>query len=350
MKIKQFVEQKNILGVVTAVILIFTLILAKNTLAMPPSAVSLLSFTVTSQQNAALAEWETATELSAAGFKIERKQAAAEDEQFADISGFINAQGDVTVGAEYSYLDQTAVNGQTYIYRLMEWEAGGAINELERVQITIGAQPTATPITTGGGSNTATPRPTTPPTATARPSATATRSTAATATARTTAVSPTTVPTATPTRASGDNSTAVPTATRQNGTGANPTDSGIDIAFAQDSTPIPTTAAYPGEITTEIQPPPVSDSDYPAVNTEPASLTETATPYPIGSEVRANDNNDGSTAVNVIGSDATDGRTSTVDNVEENSSNGYLWFGFIVALLIFIAGVIGTAVLLVRKK
>lgn len=358
MKMKKLVEQRSILGILTAVILLFTLILAKNSFAMPPSAVSLLDFTVTSQQDAALAEWETATELSAVGFTIERRQVNASDDDFADISGFINAEGDVIVGAEYSYLDETAVNGQTYLYRLMEYEVGNDDpSELERVQITIGVEPTATSITTGGGDNTATPRPTTPPTATPRPSATATRNTTATAipTVRATAVSPTTFPTVAPTTASGNTTNPTATATRISPTATRQSDSqesaqnnngSTDIAFAQEETPLPTTAAYPAETTPNTQP--TDNNDYPADNNNQPISQETATPYPIAIEALPTDGNDNG-GVNVIGSGEND-NNGTTDVVEDNGGNLTLWIGFIAALLIFIAGVIGAAVLFVRKK
>ena len=356
MKIKQLVKHHSIVGIATAVILLFTLALAKSTLAMPPLAVSLVSFTVTSQQNAALVEWETATELNAAGFAIERKRATDNDDQFTDIPGFINAEGDVAVGAEYNYLDETAVNGQTYIYTLIEYESNNEKNELDRAQITIGVQPTATPITVGGSSNTATPG------ATAVPSATATRRATATATRAVgaTAVSPTAVPTARPTTATGNTTNPTATAINPTATAVNPTatsqsdnqdnaqsnNSSVDVAFAQEETPLPTIAAYPAETITDSQP--ADGNEYPPADTEQSVVEGTETPYPVAIEASPADGSDNG-GVNVIGSGVTD-NDGVIDAIDDNGGNSYLWIGFILALLIFIAGVVGTAVLFVRKK
>ena len=78
----------------------------------------------------------------------------------------------------------------------------------------------------------------------------------------------------------------------------------------------------------------------------------TATPYPALAVEETTSVGDGYTTddgVNVIGSDST---ANSSDNTaaDSDSSPGYLWVGFLFALAVFIAGLIGTAVLFVRKK
>ncbi len=351
MIIRNIFNKRTTIGLLTAVILTITsFALAKNAVAMPPFAVGLVDFTATPQNNAALLEWETATELGSAGFGIQRRQ---NSDDFITISGFINAVGDGAAGATYSYLDETAVNNQTYTYQLIEYETDNSINELEQAEVTIGIQPTATPVAIGGGggsnSSTATPV-TTNATSTPRATARAGEPTATTrATIRATTTSPTIMPTS---RATAVSTT---TATRSSSS-SSPTPAAISsnngsTVFAQgDNTPTPQATAYPAN-TTENNSPPVANTPYPAGNTQPI-IAETATAYPaITIEETTDVDNTGNDGTNVIGSE-TEGNNVTNDNADESTSSSTftLWAGFIVALLIFIAGLIGTAVLLTRKK
>ena len=353
MKIGTMFKQKTVVGILTAVI--FTIIgfaLAKNTLAMPPSAVTLVSFTVTAQNNAALLEWETATEFGTAGFAIFRKGTTGD---FTDISGFINAEGDGAAGATYSYLDETAVNGQTYTYQLREHEASGAVIELEEVQITIGVLPTATPITVGGGNSNST-----TPTPTASAATPTTSASNATSTAQATTASATVVPTRA-SSTSGSNSTATSTpATDDTAIANNETSSSNNnssTVFAQGNTPVPTstTDTYPANTTSSDDNTSAVSTAYPA-DAEQVTITAdtTATPYPAAAAVEettsiGDDGYVASDGVNVIGSDST-ANTNDDTAADSDSSTGYLWIGFLLASLIFIAGLIGTAVLFVRKK
>jgi len=358
MKIGTMFKQKTVVGILTAVI--FTIIgftLAKNTLAMPPSAVTLISFIVTSQDNAALLEWETATEFGTAGFTIFRKGTTGD---FADISGFLNAEGDGAAGAEYNYLDETAVNGQTYTYQLTEIETNSTINTLETITLTIGVQATATPITVGGGSsNTATQTATTSAATATTPAATATTRSASdpTATPQPTTASATTAPTRATTTNNDPTATSTPIAVASSSDETNDDDRDSSTVFAQGNTPIPTstTDAYPDSATgNDDNTSAAVSTSYPA-NDEQVTITAdtTATPYPaIAIEETTSIDNNGYTdndGVNVIGSGST-ANSSESTAADNDSSTGYLWIGFLLALAVFIAGLVGTAVLFIRKK
>ena len=350
MRIRNIFNKKTTVGLLTAVILTITsFALAKNAVAMPPFAVGLIDFTATPQNNAALLEWETATELGAAGFGIQRKQ---NSDDFVTISGFINAIGDGATGASYSYLDETAVNGQTYTYQLIEYENDNSINELEQVEVTIGVQPTATPVTIGGGdgnnSSTATPASTN---ATSTPRSTA-RASEPTATTRATTTSPTIVPTSRATAVSNNSTATRTTSSSPTATAASSNSGSTVFAQADDTpTPLPTpTLAYPAS-TTDDDRQPIGSTPYPADNVQPA-ISQTATPYPaITIEETTGINSAADNGTNVIGSGATSDSANR-DNVGESANNSTLtlWAGFLIALFIFIAGLIGTAVLFTRKK
>ena len=348
MKIRNILNKNITIGGITAVILLITTFaFAKDTFAMPPRAVGLIDFTATPQNNAALLEWETATELGAAGFSIQRRLASEGVENYIDVLDFINAVGDVTAGAEYSYLDGTAVNGQTYIYQLSEIETSGATEALDETEVTIGVQPTATPVTIGGGGNTnPTPTPvTTNATATPRATARAGEPTA-------TAVSATIVPTGRATAVATTSSISRPTATTVHtlptATIASSTNSTTDntVVFAQGNTP----TAYPAEGIIATQP--AANTDYPASAEQ--IVNETATPYPavtIQSSVGVDDGYDSAdNGATVIGGNADSGTTAVRTDESHDSSTGYLWAGFLIAAFIFVMGLIGTAVFLTRKK
>ncbi len=137
-------------------------------------------------------------------------------------------------------------------------------------------------------------------------------------------------------------------------------------AFAQSDTSTPTANAYPAQPTEPAEPTGLtsgnSESDYPVDGEEdeaifsiqdypadgkPTSTTETPTPYPPTIE-NTTDNQGNGSGSNVIGSNAADSSGSSV-NSKANNNTVYLWSGFVVTLLIFIASLIGSAVLFIRK-
>jgi hypothetical protein len=61
--------------------------------------------------------WSTGSELSIAGFVVERSDQAAGP--FERVSPFIPASDDVLVGHDYQFTDDRAMQGRTYWYRLL---------------------------------------------------------------------------------------------------------------------------------------------------------------------------------------------------------------------------------------
>ena len=68
--------------------------------------------------------WETAAEIDTAGFHLLRSD--SQDGEYGRINGeIIPARGGPTQGATYSYIDNSALNGVTYWYRLMDVDLSG---------------------------------------------------------------------------------------------------------------------------------------------------------------------------------------------------------------------------------
>ncbi len=132
-----------------------------------PSNVALAYFNAVALNNNVRLSWGTDTELNTAGFFLERAVMGGSFVRLLEI-GVIPSQGDPVAGADYEVIDQTAVNGNTYLYKLFEIEADGSEVELAQATVTLGG-PTATPAPIGGGA-TNTPVPPAPQnTATATP-------------------------------------------------------------------------------------------------------------------------------------------------------------------------------------
>ena len=84
-------------------------------------------------------QWETASEVEAAGFRLYR--AASAEGPFTLLSEtLIPAQGDPLTGADYEYEDQETSWGREYFYQLEEVDLNGAANlHPEVVQAQAGA-------------------------------------------------------------------------------------------------------------------------------------------------------------------------------------------------------------------
>jgi hypothetical protein len=82
--------------------------------------VTLISFTAISLsgQPEIYVDWETATEFDTVGFFVMRSDFALGP--YARVSDFIPHEGDTVIGAQYDWLDETTILGQTYFYRLEE--------------------------------------------------------------------------------------------------------------------------------------------------------------------------------------------------------------------------------------
>ncbi len=327
-----------------------------------PVAVGLLSFTAAVQSDGVRLDWETATEVNTGGFIIQRSSDGSSFVTLDDI-GIVFSEGGVATGATYSEVDKTAVSGQTYTYKLVEIETNSSQRDLETVTITF-APPT--PIVIDDTNPTSTPgsnpiAATLTPTTAAVGTAVATQNTnLPTATPRATATpQPTAQPTATSNNSNTNTSSAaalqaspLPTAILDQAFGGNNGSGGADsnaaansgVVFAQEE---PTSAAYPGPDAPVSDTPPDANA-YPPGQEPPAEIApENPTPYPAGTSV------DAVPTLAVIGSaNPYPPETDTAapsPSAEQIRGRILLWAGFLLALFIFISGVIGAIVLYRRR-
>jgi hypothetical protein len=326
------------------------------------SAVTLLYFRGIGQDNAVLLEWATGTEFNTAGFRLTRASDESGQYQALDQIGFIPAEGDGLVGADYEAIDDDNVmNGLVYWYELIEMELDGNENLAGPISVTAGiATPTATntpaptPTETEPGSGqaiTATPE-SSPgeltPTATliieGSPQATA-------SSASSSPLSGTPNPSAT-----GQAQPSTP-ASDPNPGNSNPS----DTTDAADPQVTPDASGYPA-------PPPratdesprdlasIGEAGYPS----PITVSPTMAPasYPLGFGERLPNltppaDSESPRASVVIGDQDNWPIGGTDDQSEISRSGGstlMLWIGFIAALLVFSAGVIGSIVYFNRQR
>ena len=348
--------------------------------------------------------WKTGYEDSIIGFRVRRS-----DQPLVPLSVTYNDAPTTLIitspenafGATYTAYDPSAVNGQTYTYKLYEVLSDSTEAELESATVTVQitgsgsglptntptvasttAAPTSTPVPTTTGP-TSTPVPTTAgATATATTAATATASATTAASAPTATVRP--AATTSSSTSGGNTSTGSGTSTGSTGDGTTTqsqsttaapttTSGGVPVAEAgslpetnqEEGYPAPSTSEggeeeRPIETTTTttnegepVAPLGAEPTAYPVEGTPPAGtitdpLAEGYVPPTTG----------GTSDIPSIGSGSGNGQTSpntplpTSPNTtaEGDSSNTLLlWGGFILALFVFLTGVIGSILILRRR-
>lgn len=321
--------------------------------AAPPLSVTLSYFRGESVPEGARLEWQTATELDTAGFRVFR--ASDESGPFQELGeiGFVEARGGPVSGDTYEALDATVVTGQTYWYRLVEVEQNSSEHPLHTLELRIGTEPTATVDAVGtsdDGDNGGETQP-------GAGDTTATRTPSPSPSPVTTSQSATNTPrpaTATPTVAR----QASPTPERDDGSPLEARPIG-DAAEAAD----PATNAQPTAVAqvTEAYPEPPQDDATPAgaypddtegedMEVTPV-LTDTNESYPLAPANGITPARPTGAGENVVGS-LGESEESVEDQAPQsgNLSRVLLWLGFVAALTIFVAGAVFSILLSTRKQ
>lgn len=356
----------TVLGLLVALALLWPKSPALTRANNEPTSVGLVSFIAETHANGVLLIWETATELNTAGFILHRRTGNNPTFTYLENIGFVNAVGGPALGFIYQEIDNTAVSGQTYTYRLIEVEYNSVEIILDEVTITVGgtatptasstppisSTPTQTPIPSATVAATATasatPSPTnTPPSSTPVPSATS-----AAPSFLPTPTGPASLAVGTPFGAS----PALPTATNTTNNPIvpppvlpSPTTALMVIGSgAEKPNPDPETAVpaseptIPQPITNMPQNQPAAaivfaQEGYDAPSGE-SYIPPQATPIPIGSD-RPNQVENGS----II-------EASPMTESAAGQGRLLLWVGFLAALMLFIGSIIGSIILFTRNQ
>ena len=100
-----------------------------------PTLILLSIFTAIPKSNTILLEWSTESETENAGYNVYR--AIAEDGEYIKInSSLIPAEGSVTQGSSYEYINSGLRNGKTYYYKLEDVNLNGGSTMHEAVKAT----------------------------------------------------------------------------------------------------------------------------------------------------------------------------------------------------------------------
>ncbi len=314
-----------------------------------PTAVSLIYFRGQGQDSAVVLEWATATELDTVGFEIERALQLEGPFQRLSAIGFVpSLASDAFSGAEYEVRDEDGVNnGQNYFYILIEIELDGTENRTQPIVVTAGQTQAPPTVTSTIAQSTGTTVPSSP---SSTPQRTPTRTPTPQVTSQASSGEQTTGST------SGAGATATilsrtinqnPTSTSGVASANSDTSSGNNTTVSNQAQAQPTGEGYPAPLVTPVLP--GSELSYPSL--APDSIEQPFQVNPSAYPGAAPENIPPPSAPNfgtapAIGSDSS---PATVDDSEMASSNPsdrlastfVLWIGFIIALLIFVLGIVG---------
>ncbi len=360
------------------------------------AAVELISFTATANTNnsAVRLRWETAVEIDTAGYRLKRTNSSNE---FITVTYFGEQTslipGDATgLGAIYEAQDTAVSAGNTYIYTLVEIDNSGGQDEIATAVVNLGnGQPTNTPTPTATATGGLTLPPTSTPTVAVQASPTSTATPA-------TQLNPTATSTPEPTNNNNNGSnnnnndttsgstsaTNNPSSGNTNGNNApsttnnnNASSGGASVAEASEAQPAqaqqqtgetlqeetPEEEREEGATdplnetgdSSEINDESIDGSDDTAVSTPyPATTNESETEAldPAGYQGTEPSNElETSTSPSQIGQNNSD-NTSPENNENQASGNNnlILWGAFLAAMSVFIAGIIGSLLLFMRRR
>jgi hypothetical protein len=315
------------------------------------SAVTLIYFRGTGLDEAVNLEWATGTEFNTAGFRIKRAIDSFGPYEFVTSIGFVPAEGDGIIGGEYSAIDSDfIVNGTTYYYILVEIETNSSENDEGPISVIAGlVAPTST------SSPTATPIPITTTSAN-----TATPTLVASGTGAPSSGSPTMIPTPTSDLDTVDlNAGTATSVSAEDQTEDESVEFATDDIAMVNQVPSPTDpGGYPAPSGPNPLPPQETGDRLRDAYPEPAipSNVPTTYPEPLGDPARTDPAiiqpfpGSGIEDVESIGVNGTAESDTATSESQRVSSTIFLWLGFIIALLIFLAGVYGSIVLFTRQR
>ncbi len=317
-----------------------------NSAAQSPTAVGLRYFRGVPLDNSVRLEWETGTEQNTAAFKILRGPSEAGPFEFLENIGLVPAVGNPQAGATYERTDDTALNGVTYWYQLIEVETNN--NEVILATIEVFVDPPSGGIEPPGGGSGTPPAGTSPPTSTTEPTITPLPTDTPVASGTPTPTLEATLePTETPELPTATSTLRPlgPTPTAFRFAATTPADQGGNVIGA--GVPVAEAAGLPGQ------------QGYPAVTGSPVVIQATSypagTPFPQGGgtsgpgDGASNSTLGGpATATGIAGAIGLDGQEGSA--AATSSSRLLLWLGFAGGMLILAGGVFFSIFLATRRK